>query len=438
MLYRLLKILIGIGTRLYYKEIKIKNSKFLDHDGPMIIIANHPNSMMDGWIIAQVCNQPIHFLAKATFFNTPLKRKFLNSLNMIPINRKVDSHTAGVKNEDSFDACYKVLEEGKTLVIFPEGNSILERQLRELRTGTARISLEVENRNGGKLNLKVVPMGLFYSKAEKFRSSVLVNVEQGLFPADHLEEYKENNSVAAKRLTEKFRVHLERVLITTESSEQEKLIEDIFEIIRDVKTNNNVEENTHLLKSIKDKLEGIQLVQPYLVEEIQNLVNSIQWQSQKLQIKTEFLNKRFRSKLFLTQLIVSVLILLLGLPLFIFGILHSILPFKGTESLMPKLVKNVEYYAPIAVLLGLVFYPLNYFILLSLATDLYGLNTLGKILYFAAMPITGMFALKFIQYIKTTSYKWKYLFIVSNEKEALKELRTLQKKLEKIFSDLSV
>ena len=41
---------------------------------------------------------------------------------MIPINRKIDGEVAGVKNNDSFEACYKLLEEGKTLVIFPEGN----------------------------------------------------------------------------------------------------------------------------------------------------------------------------------------------------------------------------------------------------------------------------------------------------------------------------
>jgi 1-acyl-sn-glycerol-3-phosphate acyltransferase len=52
-----------------------------------------------------------------------------------------------VSNQDSFDACYRVLEEGKTLVIFPEGTSFLERHLRELKSGTARIGLEVEKRN---------------------------------------------------------------------------------------------------------------------------------------------------------------------------------------------------------------------------------------------------------------------------------------------------
>ena len=77
MLYRLLKFIIGIGIRLYYREIKIRHKEYLRHDGPIIIIANHPNTMMDAWIIAQSISQPIYFMAKGTFFNTPLKRRIL-------------------------------------------------------------------------------------------------------------------------------------------------------------------------------------------------------------------------------------------------------------------------------------------------------------------------------------------------------------------------
>ena len=309
MLYRILKLIVGLGIRLYYRETKVKNAHFLKHDGPMIIIANHPNTLMDAWLVGNVCQQPIYYMAKGTFFSSPLKRRILQSLNMIPINRKVDGKIKGISNEDSFAACYKILEEGKTLVIFPEGNSFPERQLRELKSGTARIALEAENRNNGKLNLKVVPMGLFYSEAEKFRSSVLVSVEHGLFVTDYLEAYRENTSLAAKKLTEKFRIHLERVLVTTESPEQEKLLEDTLHILWGIERERDVEHEVSFMKRIKDRMEEIQLVQPYLFEEIQQLVTTIQWQSKKLEIHADFIHRRFRSRLYQMQLTLSILFL---------------------------------------------------------------------------------------------------------------------------------
>ena len=50
--------------------------------------------------------------------------------------------------------------------------------LRNLKTGTARIALETEKRNEGKLGLKVVAVGLNYSQPEKFRSNILVNIDE--------------------------------------------------------------------------------------------------------------------------------------------------------------------------------------------------------------------------------------------------------------------
>jgi 1-acyl-sn-glycerol-3-phosphate acyltransferase len=436
MLYRILKVLIGIGIRFYYREIKVRNKEFLRHDGPLIIIANHPNTMMDAWIIAQSISQPIYFMAKGTFFNTPLKRRILNSLGMIPINRPIDNKTNGVDNNASFEACYKVLEEGKTLVVFPEGNSMMERQLRALKSGTARIALEVEQRNAGKLNLKVVPIGIFYSQGEKFRSSVMLTVEKGLFVNDLLEEYAENQSAASKKLTSRFRQHLERVLVTTDSLEQEKLIDDVYDIVKDDKSKASVESRVEYLKQISDRIEEIQLLKPYLIEEIQSLVNQIQWQTDKLKIRQDFINKRFTMSSYTLQLLFSVIYAIVGFPVFLFGFVHSIVPFKSTDLLMPKLIKNVEYYAPIAILLGLVLYPLNYSILIWVAGMVFHLGLIAKVLYFCAMPITGMFAYYYIRFFSKTAYRWKYLFIRMNEAQALNEFTVLRSRLNDLLHSL--
>ena len=110
MIYQFLKFTVGIGIRFYYKEIKILNSKALSHDGPLIIIANHPNTLMDAMMIGFVSKRPIYFMAKATLFNSKFKLWLLQSLNMIPINRQGEKSIKGISNQGSFDACYKILE----------------------------------------------------------------------------------------------------------------------------------------------------------------------------------------------------------------------------------------------------------------------------------------------------------------------------------------
>lgn len=220
-MYRILKILIGWGIRLYYKEIKILHRNRLPQKGPLIIIANHPNTLMDAWVIGMICNQPIYYMAKATLFKSKFRLRVLKSLNMIPINRQGEGRIAGVENEDSMQACYDVLSKGNTLVIFPEGTSYQERVLRQLKSGTARIALETEKQNYGQLNLKVVAVGLNYEQAEKFRSRILIDIDHPIAVQDYYNDYLVKPRETTKVLTQRFRYSLEKVLLTTETKEEE-------------------------------------------------------------------------------------------------------------------------------------------------------------------------------------------------------------------------
>lgn len=438
MLYRILKIITGIGIRFYYKEVKVLNRKSLSHNGPLIIIANHPNTLMDAMMIGYASKQPIYFMAKGTLFNSKLKLWLLKSLNMIPINRQGEKATKGVSNQNSFDACYKVLEEGKTLLVFPEGTSFLERHLRELKSGTARIALEAEKRNHGELNLRVVPLGLNYLKAEKFRSSVLMNVGQQISITDFLENYKLDAGKTARKLTEKFRINLERVLVNSDSKEQEALVDELTELLSSkyIKTEEKgVLGDIYFLKEVRNNIEEIQITKPWKIAEIQLLVQNIQWRLRKLDVRSDFLDRRFRSRMFFRQLLFSILFIIISLPLFIYGFIHNFIQYKLTDLLVPKITKDIEYFAPISVLLGLLLYPLFYALFLILGSYFFDFNLLGKIIYFISMPLSGLFANGFNRYLSHISYKWKYILLMINDKNAMKELQDKKNELRRIIFD---
>jgi len=406
----------------------------LDVEGPVIIIANHPNTLMDAWIIGHVCKQPIHYMAKSTFFSSPMKKRLLTSLNMIPINRRTDGNVEGISNTDSFEACYKILEEGKTLVIFPEGNSFPERKLRELKSGTARIALEAERRNGGKLNLKIIPVGIYYSQAEKFRSSVMVTVGQSIGVTELVPEFQTNSSLAAKKLTEKFRIHLERVLVTAENADQEAMIETLFQLLRKKEEALNVEKGAEFMQTIKRNIEEIQLIAPYKIAEIQQLIKTVKWQQEKLAIQADFVSRRFRSRLYIMQICLSILFLLFGLPFFLFGFIHNAIPFKLTDFLVPKITKYIEYFAAMNILLALVFYPLSYFCFVEIFTSVFHPVFYVKLIYILSLPFSGLYAHSFLYYFKRIGQKWHYIFLIFKQKEALKELQENKKSLEKLIS----
>lgn len=432
MLYKLLKLLVGIGIRFYYKEVKVLNRSSLSSDGPMIFIANHPNTLMDAMMIGHVTKQPIYYMAKGTLFNSKFKLWLLRSLNMIPINRMGEGAVKGVSNQVSFEECYSLLESNKTLVIFPEGTSFLERQLRELKTGTARIALEAESRNGGKLNLKVVPLGLNYLKAEKFRSSVLVNVGCQIGVTDYLEDYSTNVGSTAKLLTEKFRYNLEQVLINSRTKEQEILVDELVEILSSKylpQKKKGVEQDVTFYREIRDQIQNIQLENPDKIAQIQLLLQNIQWRLRKLNVKSDFLDRKFRSVMFIRQLFFSVFFLIVGLPLFMFGAWHNLIQYRLTDFIVPKITKDIEYYAPLAVLIGMFLYPTMYFVFYLIVTNLFDMSYITQVIYLISLPVSGFYAYSFSKYLKHISYKWKYMLLMISEKKAMLELKEKRNEL---------
>jgi 1-acyl-sn-glycerol-3-phosphate acyltransferase len=436
MLYRILKFFIGIGIRLFYSEVKIKNYKNLPQKGPLIIIVNHPNTLMDAWVIGMICKQPIYYMAKATLFKTKFRLRILKSLNMVPINRQGEGIIDGVDNVDSLEACYHILEAGKSLMIFPEGTSYQERVLRKLKTGTARIALESEQRNKGKLGLKVVAVGLNYSQPEKFRSKIFIDIDTPRGVTEFLEEYQKDSIVAAKKLTTQFRTRMEKVLLTTETKEEDQLIEDIAKVLKSKytqKSEKGVSNEVKSLKEIKDKIDELKLFQPWLITEIHTKVRAINWKLEKLKIKTDFLDKKFRSSLVIRQFLSSVLFVLLGLPLFVFGFIHNFFQYKITDYIIPKLSTDIEYYAPFAVFLGLFFYPVIYSLFLLMGYFVFDFNWWMLVIYLLIMPLSGFFAYWFVRYMQHISYKWQYIFLMADRKSLLKDLQHEKNELRKMI-----
>src|SRR6185369_17739712 len=103
---------------------------------------------------------------------------------------------------DTFEACFRVLERGEAVAIFPEGITHDDPQLKEVKTGAARMALELEQRHDGKLGLQIVPVGLTYSAKELYRSDVLANFGESIRAADFLDGYGEHRKECILRLTD--------------------------------------------------------------------------------------------------------------------------------------------------------------------------------------------------------------------------------------------
>lgn len=139
MLYRLLLFLIRIALKIFCVSIKVHNKKALQQKGPLLIVANHPDSFFDALVIAANCTYPISFLARGDVFTKPWHNFLLRALNMMPVYRQREGKEHLYKNQNSFDASVQVLQSGGTLLIFIEGICLNKNEIQPFKKGAARI-----------------------------------------------------------------------------------------------------------------------------------------------------------------------------------------------------------------------------------------------------------------------------------------------------------
>ena len=186
MFYALMKRLARIALRWYYRSVEIVGADRVPAEGPLLVVANHPNAVIDPMLVATTLSRRVTFTGKATLFDNPFYRLFLGALGMVPLRRASDERArrqAGGapdpnRNENAFRAVIDALDRQCAVLIFPEGKSHDEPSIATLKTGTARMAIQA--RAGGVRNLTVVPVGFIFEDKSVPRSRILVEVGEPL------------------------------------------------------------------------------------------------------------------------------------------------------------------------------------------------------------------------------------------------------------------
>jgi 1-acyl-sn-glycerol-3-phosphate acyltransferase len=208
-LQRLIIWLIRVITNTFFRRIDIVNIENVPEDGPVIFAGNHPNALMDGWLLTATCGRwPLHFMANAKLWKYPLLAPALDASGAVPVYSR-DELGGEVDNDRAFAKLYDVIESGNCMGIFPEGISHVESQLSKLRTGAARVALAVAAR--GKVQIKIIPCGLNYIHRHRFRSQVLIEYGEPIVIDDEwIKSYNLDERQSVRDLTD----HLAEALAT--------------------------------------------------------------------------------------------------------------------------------------------------------------------------------------------------------------------------------
>jgi len=195
--------------RLYYPRIEVEGRERLPASGAVLLVANHPNSLMDPALIGFATRRPVHFFAKAPLFDVPVFGALMRALGMVPAYRGQDDKAQVRKNLETLELGAEYLKRGETVGIFPEGKSHDREGVEQVRTGAARIACQAVK---GGAALSIVPLGLNYERKDRFRSAVWVRVGEPIDANAWLRARTEAEKQAMRALTEEIDSRLKQLV----------------------------------------------------------------------------------------------------------------------------------------------------------------------------------------------------------------------------------
>ncbi|MBW3127994.1 lysophospholipid acyltransferase family protein [Hymenobacter profundi] len=405
--YTVMKPVVQVALRVFFRKLEIRRHNRLQTKGPLLIASNHPNTLMDPLVVAANRREPVFFLAKSTFFKNPILRAVMESGNCIPVYRRQDTESGAEKltpeeitarNEAAFSRSYDHFDRGGTLMIFPEGTSVSERRLRPLKTGAARIALGAEARRDFQLGLHILPIGINYFDPTHFRSDVLVNPARLIRVADYAAAYRQDPEAAADALTEEIRQRMEKHLVITRDASEDELVLNIERTFGDHLNPdddpNTLYDNFQLSRTLLQAVTYFEHHDPNRLNEVREKLTAYLGDLHRLRLTDEALEPQEPRSSHLTRAVKTTAKLVLGLPVYLYGVLNNYVPYILPSVVAKRATKDVEFVAPLLLSVGIITFSASYAAQTALVHH-YTKDWRWTALYFLSLPITGFYALSY-------------------------------------------
>jgi len=415
MLYPLVRPIATLGISLFFKKVHLIHSEWLPKNKPVILAVNHPTAFLEPCILACWLDRPLHFLVRGDFFEKKVFNFLLRALHMLPIYRKKDKGLRAVKdNHATFEACHTALKENKTLMILAEGSTAYAKRLRPLKKGIGRVAFGALKSESSVEEVYVVPIGVTFTNAARFRSEVFLSVGAPILASTYLPKPESGSKEAMFRFNALLYERLAKRMVLIEDPDRDEIAEDMLDMYR-----------SHL----GDQDETLS-VERFLGEQtISRRINRAGAKAMQ-DLRDPWLEyRKMREVADVSDAVVfhargnrfwETAAILLGAPFYALGWLFNSWPFLLVEWLVRNRVPILEFQVSIRVSVG-IFGWLFWWLLVWIGTAIAGGPFWIPML---AMPLTGIFCVSYTDAWRAWWDRRKWNLLDGKEKEALGRKRS--------------
>ncbi len=391
MAYRMIRALARLLLSLFYRRIEIVGGENVPARGPVVIAANHHNSLVDPMLIMTAVPRPLVILAAAPLFRNPIIGPFLRLLGALPVLRRQEGIGDPARNDAMFGAVAGALRRGGVVLLFPEGRTQPEPVLLPLRTGAARMLLGATTEE---MPVTLLPVGLVFHEPGTFRTGwALVLVGAPVATDDCVALHRKEPEPAVRELTDRLHEALRRQIIEADDRQTLRLMR-VAETLWRGQAPASAAEEAARVTAIQQVARVHRQLQQRAPERLAALRRRVEAYSKDLDLlgaSDRELGESYPPGVALRWAAREGFSLLLGLPLALCGMLLHAAPYWLTARTVRALHRSAEEEATDKIVAGTLLYPLCWSVEAWAAWKLAGGWALAALL--TALLPTGFFAL---------------------------------------------
>ena len=428
--YWCLKQYIIFADWLIHKKVIVNGKEKIPENKPIVFAPNHQNALSDPMaILLHTRFQPV-WLARADIFKWKPVNVILRFLKIMPVYRMRDGKENLGKNEKTFADSIKVLENNFALALFPEAAHSGKRQMLSHKKAVPRIVFMAEEKTDFNLDIQIIPVGIYYSHYWKFNRTLIVNFGDPIPVKKYTQMLKENANAATVSLRKKIESSIEPLVLNISS----KNYYADFEVIRAIYGKHFLERQNKIDtalnrfysdKNLANKLDDLEIKSPDETEKVVDAVKKYTEKLKQLKIRDWLINQRENN---IWKILLNKVVLLITLPVFIYGAFFNIIPFLIIDKFIRKKIKDWTFWSSFFLVAGIILFPLLYILeLLAVGFLLPGFGL--KLLFLLSLPFAGKLAFKWYILLRKTLGRWRILYMkwfkknswngLLNEKEAI-------------------
>ncbi|BDH60472.1 hypothetical protein MTP04_06020 [Lysinibacillus sp. PLM2] len=156
--------ILKLLAKIYFNKIEVKGAF---PNSASFYISNHRNGAVDGFVILSIFKQKLISIIGKNLTNNAFMKCFFGG--QIEIYRKPQNMEEMRHNRKELNRINTEIENGTSVLMFPEGTSHLNKGLLPIKKGVAHVYSSLKNQ-------EIIPIGLHYEKGWSFRSNVFVQI----------------------------------------------------------------------------------------------------------------------------------------------------------------------------------------------------------------------------------------------------------------------